>query len=252
MTHREYTGEVVRLYELEHAAFHEDEHLYLSYAMLTGGPVLELGCGTGRLLLPLLEAGYQVTGVDASGEMLQRAREKLSRFPQSQYRLEQSLLTDLDCLADGTFGLAFCALNTWLHLDSPEAALSALNAAYRALLPAGLLVLDVEDPLRWTPGKGEWLLGGVWQVGAETVVKSVASVHDPASGRDLVTVLWDTTDGGPLRRTVFTTSMRTCTRGELVQMLERAGFELEDTLGSWDLDPYEGRGDRLILVARRL
>lgn len=246
-----YTGEIARLYELEHADFHLDEHVYLSYAMRSGGPALELGCGTGRLMLPLLAAGYHVTGVDASPDMLRLAREKLSGFAGSQYRLVEAGLAELTGLPARSFDLAFCALNTWLHLDSPDAALSALAGVREALRPAGFLLIDIDDPVRWVPGKGEWLFGGVWEVEGSTVVKSVASTHDPATGTDSVTILWDETGDGGLKRTVYRTRLRAYSRGELVQMLERTGFELEDTLGSWDLDPYEGKGDRLILVARR-
>jgi cyclopropane fatty-acyl-phospholipid synthase-like methyltransferase len=65
---------IAALYDLEHGEYDADLDLYLSLALATGDPVLELGCGSGRLLVPLAEAGHRVTGVDQSRPMLERAR----------------------------------------------------------------------------------------------------------------------------------------------------------------------------------
>lgn len=247
-----YDEEVAALYELEHEGFEEDLHLYRSYALLTGGPVLELGCGTGRLLLPLAEAGYEATGVDSSPAMLARARSRLEAAGAGPPRLLEADLAALDPLPDEGFGLAYCALNTWAHLAAPARALDVLRAVHRVLRPAGLLVIDLEDPERRAPGRGELLLAGVFRDGGEIVTKTVASIHDPSTGVEDVTLIWDRAAGGALRRTVATTRMRAYNRGEMEQMLARAGYEVRELLGSWDLAPYAGVGDRLIFVAGRL
>src|SRR5688572_14229671 len=62
------------LYDLEHAGFFDDIDLYLRLAEVVGDPILELGCGTGRVLEPLAAAGHRVTGIDRSPPMLNRAR----------------------------------------------------------------------------------------------------------------------------------------------------------------------------------
>ncbi|HEU5367193.1 MAG TPA: class I SAM-dependent methyltransferase, partial [Ktedonobacterales bacterium] len=64
-------------YDLEHAGYQEDVDLYLNYALAAGPPVLELGCGTGRLLEPLARWGIEVVGVDSSPAMLALARKRL-------------------------------------------------------------------------------------------------------------------------------------------------------------------------------
>src|SRR5918997_6900728 len=65
------------LYDLEHAGFSDDVELYLRLADVVGDPILELGCGTGRVLAPLAAAGHRITGVDRSRSMLDRARSAL-------------------------------------------------------------------------------------------------------------------------------------------------------------------------------
>ncbi len=62
------------LYDLEHAGFDDDIELYLRLAEVVGDPILELGCGTGRVLAPLAKAGFRVTGIDVSRPMLDSRR----------------------------------------------------------------------------------------------------------------------------------------------------------------------------------
>src|SRR5919107_2851644 len=71
-------AQLPELYDLEHAEFTEDIDLFLRLAEVVGDPILELGCGTGRVLGPLAAAGNRITGVDRSGPMLDRARSMLN------------------------------------------------------------------------------------------------------------------------------------------------------------------------------
>ncbi|MBA2362709.1 MAG: methyltransferase domain-containing protein [Chloroflexia bacterium] len=243
---------VMELYELEHQGFIDDLHLYRSYAMLSGGPVLELGCGTARLMLPLATLGYDVVGVDSSASMLARARQKLEASGLRSFSLVEAPLPDLTALPEAHFGLTFCALNTWAHLTDPVDALATLEAVHRVLRPAGLLIIDMEDSERRAPGRGELLLGGVFDGGGERVTKLVSSSMDPVSGVEQVTIFWDRLRAGVVHRTMTQAEMRYWSRGEMEQMLQRAGFAVQELLGSWDLEEYAGRGDRLIFVATRL
>src|SRR5258706_2152624 len=68
---------IAPFYDIEHAHFDEDLDVYLNFAELSGGPLLELACGSGRLLLPLTEAGFEATGVDSSAKMLSLAEQRL-------------------------------------------------------------------------------------------------------------------------------------------------------------------------------
>src|SRR5918993_5294276 len=70
-------AELPDLYDLEHAGFSDDVELYLRLAEVVGDPILELGCGTGRVLAPLAAAGHRITGIDLSPPMLERARATL-------------------------------------------------------------------------------------------------------------------------------------------------------------------------------
>ncbi len=247
-----YSEPVTELYDLEHRGFLDDLHLYRSYAILSGGPLLDLGCGTGRLMLPLATAGYDVVGVDSSPAMLARARQALDAANVGSFSLIDAPLPALSALSEEHFGMAYCALNTWAHLTDATEALATLNAVHRAVRPAGLLIIDLEDPERRSPGRGELLLGGVFKDGDESVTKVVSSSSDPASGVEQVTIFWDRLRVGTVHRTIAQTEMRYWSRGEMEQLLQRAGFAVRELLGSWELEEYAGRGDRLILVATRV
>src|SRR5260370_12609341 len=70
---------VAPFYDTEHRHFDEDLNLYSNFAELCGSPLLELACGSGRLLVPLAREGYELTGVDTSAIMLKLAQEHLEQ-----------------------------------------------------------------------------------------------------------------------------------------------------------------------------
>jgi SAM-dependent methyltransferase len=111
------------------------------------GPVLELGSGTGRLLLPLARAGHEVVGIDAAPHMIARCRTKLQAEP-ADVRARVSLLeADMTSFQlDRRFALVFCAFGSFHHLSTVEQQLACLERCREHLLPGGRLVLDLINP----------------------------------------------------------------------------------------------------------
>ncbi len=141
--------QLARYYDLSHDRLTEDIPFLLQRAAETGGPVLEIGCGSGRLLAPLARAGFDVTGVDVSAEMLARAETRLAAEPAGVRRRVQLLAGDARTLqlpGNETFGLVVFGYNTFMHLD--EAAAGAALKRLRPLLrPGGRLLIDVASPI---------------------------------------------------------------------------------------------------------
>ena len=162
---------LARYYDWEHAAFEDDVAMYLGFAKRTGGPVLELGCGTGRLLLPLAAAGVRVVGVDSSAQMLAVAHEALDR--KGLLGTAELRRADMrDVALEERFRLAFVALDSFGLLRRRGDQQAALLRAYHHLRPGGLLVLDVANGnLRGGEARDELLLQHAGT--------------DPASGRPL-------------------------------------------------------------------
>src|SRR5579863_1653723 len=107
-----------RFYDLDTAEITEDLAFWLNLARRTGGPILEVAAGTGRVLLPLARAGFSIVGVDLSGPMLEVARAKVARARLSApVELIQADALDLDL--GRRFKLALVALNSFGHFAEP-------------------------------------------------------------------------------------------------------------------------------------
>jgi SAM-dependent methyltransferase len=124
-----------------------DVGFYVEEARATRGPVLEVGCGTGRVLLPTARAGCTITGVDASSAMLARCRAALAAEPaamQKRVTLHQHDIRDFDLGAK--YALITAPFRVFQHLTTIDDQLRALAAIRRHLAPGGRLVFDVFNP----------------------------------------------------------------------------------------------------------
>jgi SAM-dependent methyltransferase len=241
-----------RYYDADFRDHNEDLPFYRELARRTDGPILELMCGTGRVLLPIAEAGYRITGVDSSPAMLALARQRLDEAALADHA---TLLTgdvrDLP-LPPEAFGLAFVAINSFMHLETVRDQLACLSNVRRALTRRGLLVLDLFNP---DPGEmlredNRIVLDREYQLDGRLVQKSVAIDSDVAAQLSRVTYIYDEiADDGGMTRRVMRFTLRWLYRFELEHLLARAGFTLRNLYGSYELDDYTTGSPRLIAVA---
>lgn len=168
---RDYSGPNAIYYDLVQF-FDDDVPFYVERALARGGRVLELGCGTGRVLLPLARAGLEVTGVDASEDMLGVCRAKLAAEPPEVAQRVHLVCGDMRSVSlEGRFGLALIPLYTLNHLLTEEDKLSAFALCVRHLAAGGRLIIDAELDTPLDASRGMQL-----------------TVHrvDPAAGRALL------------------------------------------------------------------
>jgi SAM-dependent methyltransferase len=245
---------ILRYYDADHADFAEDLPFYRELARRTAGPVLEAMCGSGRLLVPLARDVRQLTGVDSSPGMLALAHERIaaaglrSRVSLAEADIRRTAL-------GGPFSLAFVALNSFMHLTAVVDQLDALARLKDALVPGGLLALDLFNPdaRALSETDGALTLDRTFTLAdGARVQKFVAQRVDMARQTSHVTFLYDELDERDLvRRTTHTFRMRWLYRYELEHLLARSGFAIEAVYGSYDLDPF-GSGDLMLTVARRV
>jgi SAM-dependent methyltransferase len=244
------------LYDIEHGGFSDDVELYLRLAEVVGDPILELGCGTGRVLVPLAAAGHRITGIDRSRPMLDRARATLQSHASDllpRVTLSEGSMTEAECAPGGPFGLVIFSLNGLMHVSTMTGQRAALESARRALDPRGMLVIDVLNP---TPELLATLDGrvqheGSWRDSDRTVIDRFSvRTHDSAE-QMIDTDLWyDLTDpAGHIRRVRSGFPMRYLVASELALLLEVSGFVEWTCYGSYGLDPLDDRSDRLIVTA---
>jgi SAM-dependent methyltransferase len=142
-------GIAVQTYELfiTGAATAGDIQFYCDCARRFGGDVLELGVGTARVAIALAEAGYNVTGLDLSPAMLERAGQKLAGMPPSIAERLTFVQGDMSAFDLGRkFPLILVPFRAFQHLVEPAAQRRALACMHRHLVPGGHLVIDLFDP----------------------------------------------------------------------------------------------------------
>lgn len=133
--------------QMESAGGRDDIEFYAGLAGSSPGPVLELGCGTGRITIPMASAGAPVTGMDLCPQMLEVAQSKVSALPhrlRRRIRLVQGDMTrfDLGC----RFSTIVTPFRPFQHLVTPEEQMACLQCVRRHLAPGGTFVLDIFDP----------------------------------------------------------------------------------------------------------
>jgi len=243
-------------YDLDLAGYEEDVGIYENLGRRHDLPVLELGVGTGRLAIPLLRAGMHVVGMDRSEAMLAVAGRKVEALrPQrlaSNLRLLKEDMTDYDL--GQSFGLICSALGGLMHLRSQEDQMRALECARRHLASDGLLVIDLPSfqPQEWEPGVQPLTLDWTRRDTTRGVLVSKfrSCQADPARQVQHVTHIYE--EWGPkgsLRRRLVTFELRSIHRHEMELLLSRAGLQVRDLYGTYDLSPYDLHAPRMIFVA---
>jgi SAM-dependent methyltransferase len=150
------------LYDFEYRRRRDDVHFYRTLAVEQGGPVLDLACGTGRLMVPMLRDGLTVVGVDQAPAMLASAAAKIARLPPAARARALLVRADLRRFAfqgftrrraaaasagpEPRFTFAVAAFHSVQHLIADRDLTAFLRAARRALDPRGWLAFDVFVP----------------------------------------------------------------------------------------------------------
>jgi SAM-dependent methyltransferase len=239
-------------YDLEYDAFGADLDFYRQFAREANGPILEIGCGTGRVLRALTDLGLPLAGVDNSAAMLRRAR---SRLPGDV----NLVLGDVRCLTpaqlpDAPYWMAFSAINSWLHLPDVESQLRALRALRAVVVSGGLLLLDLMVPephyLAALDGRLACEFSTTFPNG-DRLDKFVSRTHDLHTQTIQTSVYFDRAhaDSGQVRREVGRYDTRYLHRFELEHLLVRAGWRLISLYGSYELDPYGADAERMLALA---
>jgi SAM-dependent methyltransferase len=236
-------------YDLELGDYQEDVPLYHNLARRTEMPVLELGVGTGRVAIPLAKSGHSVVGIDSSDAMLAVARRKAGRGRGAP----QLLLSEMTGFSfDMSFGLIFCALGGFLHLNSQQGQLDTLGRAREHLAPGGLLALDLPNPeaVVWEPGSQGLILEWTRERQDGTMVSKFLSTEaDRARQVQRVTHIYEDWHGAGARRRLAIFELRYAHRYEMELLLKQAGLKPEGVYGSYDLGPYDPDSPRMIFVA---
>jgi SAM-dependent methyltransferase len=214
------------------------------------GPVLELGCGTGRVTLPVARVA-PVVGIDLSARMLQRARARLRRARGPRPRLVRGDIRHLP-FPDAHFAVVMAPYGILQSLLSEKDLRATLAAAAAALRPGGRLVMElVADLPSWQEYRNETKLRG-WRAGGKAHVTLVESVRqDRRRGLTLFEQEFVERRGAARRSRRFSLAFRTLSVKQMANRLERAGLRVTARLGSYNGDPWTPQAETWIVIAER-
>ena len=226
---------IAELYDPWSRSVTEDVGFYVVEARRAGGPVVELGIGTGRIAIPIAQSGIPVVGIDSSREMLAACNRRAEA--EGVAELIDLRLGDLRSPPiNEQVPLLICPFRSYLHLLDDGERVEALTAARAALSANGRLVFDVFEPKpddiaethgRWLEREPGIYERAQWDEAGRTLTLSVRGPEGAA-----------------------TMSLAWLSRGEWQQLLEETGFEVEACYGWFDRAPYRG-GEDMIFVATR-
>jgi SAM-dependent methyltransferase len=246
---------IAEFYDSEHDQFEDDIEWYVHLAGVAGPRVLELGCGSGRLLAPLAAAGNRVVGLDASDAMLERARARLQpAIARGEVSLVLGSMEALPGAASGPFDLVIIPLNGLLHVEDPRQQQRVLAQVAQVLRPGGLLAIDVLHavPDALASFDGRVLHEGSWDTETGMVSKFSSRTVDWTNQLIGSEVWYDTVDErGTLSRHRTEFPMRWLTPAEISLMLDAAGYTDVNLAGAYDGSPLSDISDRMLVVARK-
>jgi SAM-dependent methyltransferase len=229
--------EIATLYDPWSRSVTEDVRFYVEQALASGGPVVELAVGTGRIAIPIAQAGIDVVGVDSSPAMLSVARAAAADAGVDE-RLDLRVGDLREPPVAERVPLVICPFRSLLHMETEHEKLRALRAARGLLEPGGHFVFDVFAPSREDIEEtdGRWLERepGIferadWDEGSRTLRLSVRSTDGPA--------------------TSFGLHWLSIT--EWLRLLDEAALDVEAVYGWFDRRPHDGEEDMVFVTRRR-
>jgi SAM-dependent methyltransferase len=224
---------IARVYDPWSLSVVEDVPFYVDEAVRSGGPMLELGVGTGRVAVPVAAAGIEVVGVDLSTGMLEVARERAG-LAGVRIDLRQGDMRDPP--VEGTFPLVACPFRSLLHMETDGDRRSALRAVVRHLEPAGRFVFDVFTPAAddIADTHGRWLERepGIWERADwnEETRTLILRLRSP-DGETEMSLAWLSVP-------------------EWKELLRDEGFVVDAVYGWFDRSPWRG-GEDSVWVCRK-
>ena len=238
-----------------------DVGFFVDLALETGGPLLELGCGTGRVLLPVARAGIEITGLDLSKGMLHVLKRRLTEERpevQARVRLVEGDMRSFDL--GQQFALVTIPFRPFQHLTTIEDEITCLATIRRHLRPGGLLVLDLFNPSmpaltdnsrfnESSPEHGLQLPDGrqfyrTWRLVDRNFFTQVQQVE---------MYYYVTYPDGGQERAVHAFPMRWLFRWEAEHLLARCGFQVEHLYAGYDKSEYGSKyPGELIFIASKI
>jgi len=228
----------------------DDIPLYREYSKMADGAVLECGCGTGRITIPLARMGFTIVGIDTNEKMLAIAGEKLAKESREVQRRVKLVKADMkDFEVEEIFSLCLIPFSTFLHMLTVEDQEACLRTINRHLKPKGRIIISVFNPDLDRP-LGVVRLGQVKQASDETIMRFYTQEIDFSNQLTYGTYIYDfVKQDGKVRRLVVPYKIRYVFYAEMRSLLIRMGYEIENVYGDEQKTPFKPKSPLMVFVA---
>ncbi len=238
----------------------KDIEFFTGYSLEVNGPTLELGCGTGRILIHTAKSGCHITGLDLSPHMLKVCQEKLDRQPKEvreRVRLIQGNMTSFE--TGDKYHLLTIPFRPFQHLISIEEQRACLQCAHQHLVPKGLIVFDVFHPFppRLVPNSE-------YTTEIEDVPETelpdgrkfrrtarITAFHRHQQYNNIEIIYYVTHPNGRTERLVQSFPMRYFYRYEIEHLLDLCDFRMINLYGDFDKSEFTDNSPEMIFIAQR-
>lgn len=246
---------IARYYDAEHQDKTDDLLMYSELASEYGGPIFEVGSGTGRVMFHLAKAGYEVHGIDIEPAMLDRARQQANDAPSLKKYLTFIQDDVLKYKTDKKYPLVLVPYNGLMHFHDQQQQIKVLTRLRDLITADGLLVLDLPNLAdAFAAQDTDAMIFEKNFLEPETghlVMQYSISTLDRTD--QLLRINWiydEVTGDGTVKRTIAPVTFRFFFYSEVRLLLQLSGFTVEAVYGSPELDPYEDGCERMIVLAR--
>lgn len=241
------------LYDYEYRRRRDDVRFYVWLARHLGSPVLDLGCGTGRVAAPMVRVGLDVLGLDLSAPMLARAQQRVRRVRRGRLRLVRGDLRSLPLRA--RFPLVVAAFNTLQHIYRAEVLVELIHRAGELLADGGCFAFDVLNPdVRWLgrdPRKRWGRTRFTHPVSGEPLVYSASHSYDPVSQVASIRIFYEPLPGARGKPRVIHLAHRQYFPEELRMLVRSAGLRAAAIFGGFGGEPLTADSDSQVLLCCR-
>jgi ubiquinone/menaquinone biosynthesis C-methylase UbiE len=249
------------LYDHLYLGLPGEQEFYVSESLRYPSPVLEIGCGTGRITIPIVQVGVDIVGIDNSEGLLKEANEKVAKIKTIAGNIELVNADMRDFSFDKKFNLVIIPYRAFLHMHSVEDQKKTLKNIWNHLVPGGHLIMNMFFP------RIDVMDTYINQLG--TVVKQVKTLEKKNGNRQIV---YDSRqyssysqlitqyfvieeidpEGLVVSKQYFPLTLRWVTKFEMEHLFELCGFKVENLFGWFDKREFSDSSEEMIWVAKKV